>query len=121
MTECSSNLKNGSGEKTSDKHAMTDQHKCTHQFNQVTRGTQTSLTLPSVLPVELEEILTRYKFLNNDGNINEPTHCTSSPLTQSPHMAPKRYARIASIISNTSGRHCWLLYIGNYVKNNITT
>ena len=107
MTECSSNLKNGSGEKTSDKHAMTDQHKYAHQSKQVTRGTQTSLTLPSVLPVELEEILARYRFLNNDESMNEPPHCTCSPLTQSPHMAPKRYARIASIISNTSGRHCY--------------
>ena len=69
-----------------------------------TRCTQTTLTFPPVLPKEVEEILARYNLLNPDQNIPATLQCTSSPLTQRLQPAARSYSRIASIISNTSGK-----------------
>ena len=73
------------------------------KMNECTRWTQTNLSLPPVLPIEVEEMLAKYNFLNKDQNIPATLQCTSSPLTQRMQPIARSYSRIASIVSNTSG------------------
>ena len=73
------------------------------------RGTQTDmtlryLTLPPILPMEVEEILLRYNLLPHDHSLQASNQCTSSPLAQKQQVMPRSYSRIASIVSNTSGK-----------------
>ena len=71
------------------------------------RGTQTdmpTLTLPPILPMEVEEILLRYNLLPHDHSLQASNQCTSSPLAQKQQVMPRSYSRIASIVSNTSGK-----------------
>jgi hypothetical protein len=76
----------------------------TEQVNKCTRWTQTTITLPPILPIEVEDMLRRYNLVNDDVNISASVQCTSSPLAQRPQLMPRSYSRIASIVANTSGK-----------------
>ena len=73
------------------------------KINKCTRWTQTAITLPPILPLEVEDMLRRYNLVNDDESSSASVQCTSSPLAQRPQLVPRSYSRIASIVSNTSG------------------
>ena len=68
------------------------------------RWTQTTLTFPPTLPNEVEEILSRYCLFNPDRNIPTIAQPAASPLTQKVQPLSRSYSRIASLVSNTSGK-----------------
>ena len=94
-----------------------DPIKCdTETTNQCTRWTQTSLTLPPILSIEVEDFLRKHNLLNDGHNMPGSIQCTSSPLTQRVQVMPRSYSRIASIVSNTSGnQYNYLVRINFYI------
>ena len=75
--------------------------RANQQLDECTRWTQTDLSLPPTLPTEVESMWQNFlKYLQR----KVPTvQCTSSPLTQKQPIT-RSYSRIASIVSNTSGK-----------------